>query len=706
MRLTLKTKLGAAFASVVVLAAGGMFLGIHDLGKLDEQFTSVLNGQVERIRMANRVNARTLRVARDEKNMILAASVEDMDIFSKQIADEDKAIREELANMRATSSEEGKRRVDAFIAAWNAFLEQNAKVQKLARLQSDDRARKLSQNEERAGFNAATAELSKLTERMLVQAEAGQASARTLVAVGSILPGMMNLQRVSKNIILSQDDPQTMDRYLKALTEDSAALQQKIDAVRPLLSDADRTIFDAFSTRYTAWIKVLDQVTAIAMERGGQRAYELANGAAAEARGKAVEAFQSILDLNAGQLDDAKADSAALYEQSRTILLSVLGIAVLIGTGMAFWIVRDVMRQLGGEPAYAQEVVRKVASGNLSVEIETRRGDTTSLLAAVNDMTLKLREVIGEVTSATRNVASGSQELSAAAEQLSQGAVEQSSSTEEASSSVEQMAANIKQNADNSAQTESIARQAAIDARTSGKAVGDAVKAMETIAEKILIVQEIARQTDLLALNAAVEAARAGEHGRGFAVVASEVRKLAERSQAAAQEIAGLSGDTVKAAQSAGEMLSKLVPDIQKTAELVAEISGASNEQNAGASQINAAIQQLDKVTQQNTSAAEEMSSTAEELSTQAEQLQTSISYFRVDEASGSGPDVVASRKTRGPNPKPAKNGVAELQAKVAAAAPALNKAKHNGKANGGFAFEMGDGPDALDAEFKRQGAA
>jgi methyl-accepting chemotaxis protein len=198
---------------------------------------------------------------------------------------------------------------------------------------------------------------------------------------------------------------------------------------------------------------------------------------------------------------------------------------------------------------------------------------------------------------------------------------------------MEEMASNIKQNADNAAQTEKISQQSAKDAEASGEAVNKAVAAMQTIAEKINIVQEIARQTDLLALNAAVEAARAGEHGKGFAVVASEVRKLAERSQTAATEISTLSIETVKSARTAGEMLGKLVPDIRRTAELVSEISAACREQDIGASQINEAIQQLDKVTQQNASASEEMSSTSEELASQSEELQASIAYFRTDDS-------------------------------------------------------------------------
>ena len=201
---------------------------------------------------------------------------------------------------------------------------------------------------------------------------------------------------------------------------------------------------------------------------------------------------------------------------------------------------------------------------------------------------------------------------------------------------MEQMASNIKQNADNAQQTEKIALKAADDAKEGGHAVGETVSAMKEIASKISIIEEIARQTNLLALNAAIEAARAGEHGKGFAVVASEVRKLAERSQTAAGEINNLSASSVEVAERAGEMLEKIVPDIQKTAELVQEINAASNEQRAGANQINQAIQQLDQVIQQNAAASEEMASTSEELLSQAEQLQSTIGFFKIDGSAGS----------------------------------------------------------------------
>ncbi len=298
-------------------------------------------------------------------------------------------------------------------------------------------------------------------------------------------------------------------------------------------------------------------------------------------------------------------------------------------------------------------VAQDIAGGNLEVEVRAR-SEKDELMKAIAAMVRKLSEVVQGVKASADNVASGSQQLTASSEQLSQGATEQAASIEEVSSSMEQMGSNSRQNADNATQTEKIALKAATDAKEGGEAVARTVEAMKQISGKISIIGEIARQTNLLALNAAIEAARAGEHGKGFAVVASEVRKLAERSQKAAGEITELSGTSVAVAEKAGELLSRILPDVQKTAELVQEITAASREQDNGVAQINKALQQLDQVIQQNASGSEEMNSTAEELSSQAARLQEMISFFQV-ESSGGG----AQAKAGGPGGRSARSAAA-----------------------------------------------
>ncbi len=279
--------------------------------------------------------------------------------------------------------------------------------------------------------------------------------------------------------------------------------------------------------------------------------------------------------------------------------------------------------------------------GDLRHEVKLS-SDKDTLGLALQKMVPNLRDVVANVRSAAENVSAGSEEMTATAQTLSTGSSEQAASVEEVSASMEESTASIQQNTENARQTERISTKAAQDATEAGTSVGQTVKAMKDIAQKISIIEEIARQTDLLALNAAIEAARAGEHGKGFAVVASEVRKLAERSQTAAGEISKLSASSVEIAEAAGQMLDKLVPDIRKTADLVKEITVASEEQNSGAGQINKAIQELDKVIQQNASASEEMASSSEELASQAEQLQSAIEFFKVADGTGAGVRRVA----------------------------------------------------------------
>jgi len=284
----------------------------------------------------------------------------------------------------------------------------------------------------------------------------------------------------------------------------------------------------------------------------------------------------------------------------------------------------------------AVRVAEKIAEGDLTVQAQSL-SENDHLGQALVRMLENLRNTVAAVTASSNQVAHNSDEMNAAAQQISQGATEQAASAEESSSAMEQMSSSVQQNADSARQTDKIASKAAEDARASGVAVSKTVTAMMEVAEKINIIEEIARKTDLLALNAAVEAARAGEHGKGFAVVASEVRKLAERSQTAAGEISRLTSDGVRTATGAGELLAKLVPDIQRTAELVREIAAASTEQSTGVGQVSEAIQQLDQVIQQNASASAQMASTAEELSEQAETLQSAIAFFRTDDNQNTG---------------------------------------------------------------------
>jgi len=549
-------------------------------------------------------------------------------------------------------------------------------------------------------------------------------------AASELADDFASLVRQEKNIVLNTDPAgiESYDGKILDMRKEVVADQQALDKVA---TPEIKAKLAAFTNGYDTYLVMQDdlrRLSKINTTASNAEAAEITMNKMKPTRDAMMGAVADIRAITTKSVQKVNADTDAQYAGARNLLIGSTVIVLVLSAAAGIWISIGVGRGLKS----VMQMADAVAIGDLNQNIQVKSNDeikdvidtvnvmtanlraTAAMADAVADgdltvqpkplsekdtlglalerMVDRLRGVVSGALDASEQVSAGSQELSAAAEQVSSGATEQASSVEEASASMEEMAANIKQTADNASQTEQIARQSAKDAEASGEAVARAVGAMQTIAEKITIVQEIARQTDLLALNAAVEAARAGEHGKGFAVVASEVRKLAERSQTAAAEIGAVSSDTVKAAQSAGEMLTRLVPDIRRTAELVTEISAACREQDIGASQVNEAIQQLDKVTQTNSSASEQMASTSEELAAQAEELQASIAYFRTDSAGKPKASAAA---------RPAARPVAKARAATprAAARPAVHAQQAAAK---GFALDMAQGgPDEQDAAFR-----
>jgi len=504
--------------------------------------------------------------------------------------------------------------------------------------------------------------------------------------------------------------------------QEKAELETQIQAIRSsnaeivaeyeklVHTEKGRVLTENFKTARGAFWQAVDEMVKISQSGtadADKRALETATQKVRPELKKYAETAQTIAEFNKALVDDSGAAIVASVSSARTGVL----------VGIALFVVGSITRPL----AKAVGLLEYVAQGDLTQSVEvTSRDEVGIMMAALKrmvenlkataavagrisegDLTVKatalsdkdslghslirmlenLSNTVRDVASAAANVASGSQEMSSTAEQLSQGSTEQAAAAEETTSSMEEMAASIQQSADNARQTDKIASTAAEDAKSSGEAVTRTLQAMKEVSEKINIIEEIARKTDLLALNAAVEAARAGEHGKGFAVVASEVRKLAERSQTAAAEISRLTTDGVKTAEGAGQLLSKLVPDIRKTAELVREISAASSEQSTGATQVNKAIQQLDQVIQQNASASEEMASTSEELASQADALQAAIAFFKLEDGHrGAAPRKPAVR--RAAKPKQHSSDLGNLSRAVRSNAPSIELDSETGSAD------------------------
>ena len=734
MRMSIKAKLAGGFGVILLLTglAGGV--GYRRLIANDESMRFL----VDRSALENHVlaaKATAIRTVSNTRGAVSSTSDEDVARFAQRASQFRAETLAELGKVKPMlMTDEAHRLFDAVVGKFDKQRALGTRIIELTRLNSSSRTWGQLDAAGRPAMIALRAELEG------VAAKAGTPAGINLLRAVSAFHIQLERTWGQMQAAAAAGTPDALASRVDAVKRSRAELANRLDA---LTRAANGLAIDGVRRAFDTWSAAADKTLPLIETGASVQAVALASGEYSMASVETAQALDALLSYQNARTVAAVEQANAASRDGQTILLGTVAGAFVVGLIIAGWLALSIARSL----ARAVSLAEAVAVGDLDQTITATADDEIGdLIAAMTRMTAnlnataaladaiaqgdltvaanplsdkdkmglslqtmleKLRAVVAEASAAASNVSAGSEELSSSAEQLSQGSAEQAASTEEASASMEEMAANVKQNADNAGQTETIARQSAKDAEASGMAVRRAVEAMQTIAQKITIVQEIARQTDLLALNAAVEAARAGEHGRGFAVVASEVRKLAERSQAAAAEIGTLSVDTVKAAQQAGEMLARLVPDIKKTAGLVEEISAACREQDVGAGQINQAIQQLDKVTQQNASASEQVSATSDELAAQAEKLQATIAYFRTDRrapvvpTTWAGTPIAQGLAAKGPA---GKGSAGKGSAGKGSAGKGTVKPSARAVGASGFALDMGEGSarDARDAEFVR----
>jgi len=726
--LKIGTRLIAGFVMVGAITAVVGLISVINMGKMADLGAAAYANETLGMSYLKQANVCLIYVARAEKNLLLAATPEEHERYLNQLTQYETATETEIEKARPLiHSDKNKALLAQFERAWKERREVVDQVRALSTKEGLQRKRgsvELSMGLGRQKADAVENVLSQMISTKEAHAKqdadtmaATYQSSRTfmlalvsgglLVGLGlgifiarSISSPLGRLADAAKQISLG-DVNQAVDYHagdeVGSLAESFRALIDYIGGIAAVLekmavgnlsaSVEAKSSRDVLSQSYQ---KTAEAVKALVRDANTLSAAavdgKLATRADASAHHgdfrKVVQGVNDTLDAVIGPLNVSAryVDEISKGDIPGRITDTYNGDFNKIKNNLNTLI--DAMNEI-------TEGAEQIAHGNLTVVLKERSPED-KLMQALSSMVAGLTQTVGEIRTIAGEVASASQSISTASVQVSKGASAQAAAAEEASSSMEEMVSNIKQNADNAQQTDKIANKSAKDAQESGKSVLEAVAAMKEIANKISIIEEIARQTNLLALNAAIEAARAGEHGKGFAVVAAEVRKLAERSQKAAAEINHLSSATLTVSERSGRMLEKLVPDIQRTAELVQEITAASKEQDTGAEQINKALQQLDQVIQQNASAAEEMASTTEELTGQAEQLVSAIGFFRTKDEENRKPRPAAGSARisseaplERPDPAPSR-----LRAKV------LSKA--------GVKLRLDEKRDRLDEEFER----
>lgn len=739
MRITLKARLIAAFMIILLILGALSWIAIRNLSNANLTLNDIIDQEAEMVRLSGEIRAGYYQVELAVNELILSPDPEVMKAAEERILAARQSNPALLQALNEVATGNDKVLVEEILAIRSGLTTETDKAIELGKASTTEQAMTLSLGEMRMAAEAVFASLERLEAAPReTQFQGPNTQTEVLSLIAEIRDDVNAILLAQKNAIMVDDEAAVAEQVAVGHAR-QAEMQNHMAALLRALGTAVPEERTELGTAADRFMTVSERVLDLAGQNSRARALTQMNGAVLPILNSIHERVSKLVANSETSMSTARTEAEVAYESAKNTLVGLAAVAALLAIAAATWIaislsrglaravsvaksvadgdltvdtsaksrdeIGDLMTAMGdmnGSLRTMTDVAVRISQGDLSVETK-RRSEVDALGIAFEEMLRKLREVVSQASVNATGVAEGAQAMSATAEQLSQGATEQAAAAENASSAMEEMTANIRQSADNASQTEKIARQAAREAEESGKAVDDAVRAMKTIAEKINIIQEIARQTDLLALNAAVEAARAGQHGKGFAVVASEVRKLAERSQQAAAEIIQLSGSTLEVSQKAGEMLAALVPAIQKTSDLVQEISAATAEQTTGAEQINGAIRELDSVIQQNAAAATEAASLSDGLATQSDQLRGVISFFKLDARQS---ELAANGTSARPAASAMPTGVREKAAiRISQPAPLRGKGTAvqtatNGHANG-IRLDLGD-EKLTDADFVR----
>ncbi|MFK7944981.1 MAG: methyl-accepting chemotaxis protein [Paracoccaceae bacterium] len=665
MRLSFKFRIIASLSIMMLLAVGSSAIGYYGVSRVSDSSTKLASSAMEQLRLSVEIAAHISEVegqvqvylddgtAFSDSNRT-AAAFDSVDEGLREIETSHRQLREVLSEDYA--------QLDAVFARnWAEIIAFERSLREAARSRSNLAGQRLFSTEGKEAYDAVSSQLTTTAQTAVEMNATGE----MMVALALASSNLSGIRDAEAAMSLSVDDAE-IEHYALQIAALRAEFMSQITTAKSEAVATTMAAIDAIEPLWTSYVDVVEQVTqALKTNDKGQVLAML--GKKSELFSAAHRAMSSIIDRSEVDFNKSLEASERGSQAAERTMLGTAIAALLAGLLLAVLLARSLSLGL----SKAVEVARVVSAGQLDIDPSTSRKDEIGTLlnslakmvenlrrnqnvigaisggnlqvefkavsaedqvgSSVERMVAQLQSVIGRVQGDSESVSHSAQQMNITVDKLSDGARQQAMAAQQAAAAIEEMTANISTSADNALQTEKMATQSAGEAQKSGETVEKAVEAMKTIAEKITIVQEIARQTDLLALNAAVEAARAGEHGKGFAVVASEVRKLAERSQEAAQEIGALSQETVSVSTDAGRMLQQLVPNIQRTADLVQEISASAREQNIGAEQINQAIRDLDSAIQNNAAAADEAAETSDKLASRAVRLGEAVGHFKTN---------------------------------------------------------------------------